>query len=155
MDHATTRCVEPKLFRKSDWLICGAGNWRVIELMRYACDLPRPGSDPHRTLCLDVRAEFDKACTEHGFELALDDADGEPHQPYWFLFSDGEHLWQIDYSGHAERLSVAAIGTGAEYALGWLARSDVGSPSERIKGALRATAARYGMLTGPYPVEAA
>ncbi len=153
-DNATDRSYEPKIFRKSGWLIAGSGEWRVMDLVRYACDLPRPGENPHRTLCIDVKSELEKTFTEHGFDLKTDD-EGTPYAPYFLLFSDGHMLWQIDHEGHAERRMVTTIGTGADYALGWLDRSDLGPAPDRVKAVLRATSKRYGMLQAPFTVEKA
>ena len=72
-DEATEVCSAPKLWRSNGWLVASAGNWRASEIMRYDVEFPRPGNNPHRTLCMDLNTDLQKAFERNDWTLKVDD----------------------------------------------------------------------------------
>lgn len=153
---ATEVCSAPKLWRSNDWLVCSAGNWRALEIIRYDVEFPKPGNNPHRTLCMEVGDLIHQAFERNNWELIKDD-EGEVKvgNDYYVLAAHGDSLFHIDYNGHVEKVKRSAIGTGTEYALGLIDGSDLGSAEKRIRKALVQTAKRFRCLVGPYLCEKA
>ncbi len=153
---ATDVCSAPKIWRSNGWLVASAGNWRALEIMRYDLEFPNPGHNPHRTLCMDFSNLLSQSFERNSWEL-IKDEDGEVKvgNDYYILAGYGDSLYQIDYYGHVEKMKRAAIGTGADYALGIIDGSDLGSAEKRIRKAMVQTAKRYRCLIGPYLVDKA
>lgn len=154
-DDATISVPEPKLFRANGWLVACCGDWRVIDVIKYAVDFPDIGANPHKSLCIDLNAEIIRRFKEHEIEIKLPGDDDAVGSEYEMLVSDGEKLWYIDQTGHAEQHYASAIGQGEEYALGIIDGSNIDDPVLKIKEAFKATAKRYRCLISPYLVEKA
>lgn len=156
--NATEACTSPKLWRSNGWLVASAGNWRALEIMRYDLEFPNPGSNPHKTLCMDLNTLLHQAFDRNNWTLIKDD-EGEVSEGngYYILAAYGDALFSIDFAGHVERVRRAAIGIGsaAEYALGIIDSSELGSAEKRLRKAFTTTAKRYRMLVGPYLIEKA
>jgi hypothetical protein len=157
LEHATEVCRQPKVWRTANgWLVASAGNWRALEIMRYDLEFPSPTGNLHRALCMDLQTSLAQAFERNNFELKKDsEGDVTVEEAYDLLVAHGNDLFSIDYTGHTEPVKRAAIGTGAEYALGLIDHCDLGSPERRIRKALVTAAKRYRCLIGPYVIERA
>ena len=156
IEEATEVCTHTKLWRSNGWLVASAGNWRALEIIRYDLDFPKKFDEPHRALCMDLQTDIAKAFERNNFELKKnDEGDVTTEEAYYILAARDGHLYFVEYTGHVERQRRYAIGTGADYAMGLIDSSDLGSAEKRIRRAMVQSAKRYRSLIGPYTIDKA
>lgn len=155
-DGATEICTAPKIWRSNGWLVASAGIWRALEIIRYDVEFPPPSNSPHRALCMDLHTRLTQAFERNDWELTKnDEGDVTVENSYYILAGYGDDLFQIDFTGHVERMRRAAIGVGSEYALGLLDASELGSAEKKLRKTFVTTAKRYRELVGPYNIDKA
>lgn len=147
---------EPKVWKASGWIVAMAGNWRALDVVRYAVRMPkRPerATDLHRTIAIELLDAIRAAFSARGVESGDDDA------TRWYMLvgtrtAHGGALFSLDATESVERLPIATIGLGDEFARGVLGeRSDL-EPAARIRHTFKRTRELYGNLRPPYRVEA-
>lgn len=154
-NEATISVPEPKMFRANGWLVGCCGDWRVIDVIKYAVNFPDIGNNPHKALCTELNSELITRFKEHDIEIKLPGDDDGTGSEYEMLISDGEKLWYVDQTGHAEQHRTSAIGSGEEYALGLIDGSNIDDPVLKIKEAFKTTAHRYRAIISPFRIEKA
>ncbi len=151
----TGKAKEPKVWKQGPWIISGSGDWRPLSIVRLTAELPAKPSKAQadRVVAVDLTAAIRVALTSQGYEYASDDDKGDQvGKNNWLIGLQGVGLWEIDTKWHACRMSMTAIGSPYEFALGWLNR-DVClryEPDTQIRECIRETAKVFrGAVTSP------
>jgi ATP-dependent protease HslVU (ClpYQ) peptidase subunit len=134
---------EPKVFKRSEYVIGFAGSFRVGAILRYIAKFPKV---PNRALDRMMVTEFSAAIRNCFKEEDLD-AD------WTALVGIRDKLYCIEPDFHIWRHKepYAAIGSGAQVALGALyALSTDLTPRQRVEIALKAAEKFVGSVRGPW-----
>ena len=127
-----------KVFRKRGLLIGGSGSFRVMNLIRHSLELPEYDSraDPERWL-VNVFASYVRKCLLLAGSVNKDKTDDIDAN---VLIGIKGHLFTMegDLNITQNREPFAAIGTGADVAMGAMFASKERVPQVRIRLALKA-----------------
>jgi hypothetical protein len=161
------KAKEPKVWTQGPWVISGSGDWRPLSLVRHTAKLPgkphlqdpRKPWDADKVVAIDLTGAMQVALESAGYE-ADEEAEGDQvGANSWLVGLPGVGLWEIDTKWHAFRVSLSAIGSGWEWALGWLARdlADRFEPERQIKDCIkdaskvfRGSVRTPGIVIGPH-----
>jgi hypothetical protein len=142
-----------KLFRVGDFIVGGAGDWRVWELVSYAVQLapPAPDADIRRYMATDFAKAVRGAVREYG---CMQQDNGQDNVTSEILVGARGCLFKFDslLSHVFIDEGFAAIGSGAHVAMGSLyeSASRVLKPKERIERALKAAEALTDGVRSPF-----
>jgi ATP-dependent protease HslVU (ClpYQ) peptidase subunit len=158
IDHDTfsVRTIrEPKVRRIGGLLIGAAGELRAGQVVAQFFKPPKPSKRAGR---IDA-SEYAFACADAMRALLVERGAGQKskeqdkHEAV-FLLGYARRLFVIeeDYDVHEPHESYAAIGAGADLALGALYSRDVGDPQARIVVALEAAERFNASVRGPFTI---
>ncbi len=151
-------CAEPKVFRRGPFIMGYTSSFRMGQLLQYSLEVPPMAADDQvgrymRTVFIDaVRNLFSAG----GYREKKD----EREKGGAFLVGFAGRLWQVDDDFQVTRFgdSYAAVGSGADYALGALAGFHALpgilflTPHQVLLAALSAAAHHNAYVRGPFDV---
>lgn len=148
--------VDPKLFRRDDYLIGFTSSYRMGQLLRYRADLPRPWEWEQDILAF-MSTRFVDAVRECLKEYGYAKVEHNVQHGGEFLVGFRGALYRIesDYQVGVRAQGFDAVGSGEQTALGSLHTSAVtkAGPQARITLALEAAAALNASVRGPFVIE--
>lgn len=144
----------PKVYRRGEYLIGGAGDARIGDLLHYAF---KPPTLPKHNLDRFMATRFIPAlqkCFEKFSYPPADTENGDAFEGNILIGARG-HLYNVDGLFAVGRVAEGfdAIGTGADLALGALYASANLRPQERLEVALSAAANFCQSVRPPFVIE--
>lgn len=146
----------PKLFRVGDFIVGGAGDWRVTELVAYAAKIepPAPDADIRRYMATDFTKAVRAAVKEYG---CMRQEDGQDSVGSSVLIGARGCLFKFDslLSHIYIQDGFTAVGSGAEVSMGSLYETHGKGlePQERLRRALRAAEVLTDGVRQPFTFE--
>lgn len=149
-DYTTATRLE-KVFIVQDFIIGHTGSMRDAQLLRYQLVVdPKPGNQDDLEYLTTVFVDAVRACLGHGGTLEVDSS---VEKGTTFLLGYNGRLYSVfsDMQVNADRGGYAAIGSGADWALGslWSTRN-IKNESIRIREALGAAGHFCNTVCPPY-----
>lgn len=148
--------AQPKVFTlevpESGSMVVGAtGEIRLPQLLQHALTIPerRPGTDVMKWLVRDFIPAVRKTFKAEGYTYVENNREGHNGQ---FLVGFMGRLFKVEsnFQITEDSRNVAAVGCGADFALGALFESKAGSPKAKLLQALRAAEAFSIGVRGPF-----
>ena len=147
---------KPKVLRKGEFLLGGAGHVRGNQLFKYSLFLPNPceGEDSYSYLINTVTVKMRQVFRVHGF-LREEEKQQRAANNSFILIYRGE-IYKIgsDFSVNNPLEDYFAVGSGEHFALGSLYSTEKTNldPETRIKIALDAASKYDGFVSPPYEI---
>lgn len=152
--HETIRGT-PKIIRKGEFLIGGAGRSRGTQLFQYSVVLPNicEGENHYHYLINTVTPLMRKTFIDHGF-LKVKNAEQEAPNTFILVFRGNVYVIGPDFFVDHPKEGYFSIGSGSGLALGSLYSTHKAklSPKTRINLALSAASAYDGFVSPPYEI---
>jgi hypothetical protein len=145
---------DAKVFRRDDYVLGFTTSYRMGQLLKHAAEFPAFPSDADaERFMVTTFVNSVRDCLKAG---GYAKKDCEVESGGQFLVGHGAHLFQVDsdYQVIRPALGFAAVGCGAQVAMGALHACGDLAPRERILKALRAAEALNIGVRGPFVVEA-
>lgn len=143
---------DPKVFRNGPAVFGFTDSFRMGQLLRFNCEIPEKieKMDPYDWVCNHLVPEFRHSLKEGGFAKVEDNVE---HGGTFLLGAYGR-LFEIDSDFQVGEPvdNYAAIGCGADFALGALAMTDDLAPMERIVDVLNVATKFSGGVRPPYRI---
>lgn len=144
-----------KVFRNGEFIIGGAGSFRMIQLLRYKFKPPKvPSGDMYKYMCTSFIDAVKKCFSENGF---MKKTTGGTDKGGVFIVAYRDKLYQIESDFQVAELTMdyTAIGIGEKFALGALYAlypNDKLTKIELVTAALECAANFSGAVSGPFEI---
>lgn len=147
---------DEKVFKNGDFLFGCAGDFRMLQIVRYAF-IPPPigsGEDLEKYLCTTFVTALRECFIENGFAQTY--AEGNARGPY-FVLGYKDRIFQIedDFQIAIHKNGIHSIGSGREYAYGAmhiLKDLDL-TTKEKVKRTLKASAYYATTVDSPFIIK--
>lgn len=140
-----------KVFSNDNCIIGVAGEARCIDILRYHFQIPNPSTDDLPTyMSVDFAEAIRQVLKDKGYSERENESESFGS---YFLVGIAGRLFEIGSTYEViEHESYAAIGSGADVALGALYATENKSPIDRIELALKAAECHTIGVRGPFQI---
>ena len=155
MDYTVSLYATGKVFRRDEFVMGSAGMHRFNNLVRYSMLLPTlaEGVDVDAYMVTEFASAL-RDCLRKGGNLDVENVSNETNESLLLVGVRG-NIYLVDSAFSIVRPieGIAAIGSGAEVALGALHVTEEMAPEKRVLAALQAAERWTNTVRGPFQIE--